>query len=187
MASSILSSLGSKISFSTTNETTGYPVWANLKIVDVSIEGQSENSDFPISLQQYANGTTYLGLQSADMNAIKVLMPTRIIIDGIAPDISTVQSVLSAFGNTQATFTILTKGFLSQQLSVTNVEIDQNAEVLSAALIKITLERTKPAAPSAYAPAQPSDLASIGSVLQTLGSALTSSVTGLYNTVATAL
>jgi len=187
MASSILSSLSSKISFSITNELTGYPVWANLKIVSVNIELQSDNSDYPMALQQYSNGNVYLGFQTADLNALKVLDPDRIVIEGIAPDISTTKSILSAFGNTQATFTVITKGIMSQSLAVTNVEIDQDADILSAALINITLERTMPPGVAGYNPAQPSDSTSIGSALQTLGSALTSSVTGLYNTVASAL
>ena len=187
MAQSILSSITSKVSFVAINEITGHAIWTNLKIIDVDLDGSSQNTDYPVSLEQYANGTLYKDLQAADVQALKVQEPTKVVIHGICPDISTIGSILSVFSNTMATVAITSKGVYSNTLSVVSVEIDQDANVLSAAKVTINLERTLPTPPTTgYAPAQGADFTSAGSIIQTLSSSLTSTVSSLYNTVSSA-
>jgi hypothetical protein len=184
MANSILSSLLSKTSFKATNELTGYPCWTNLQIIDVNFDGGAGSSDFPMSQLQEIDGATSQGLQVADIQALKVLTPTKVTIHGICPDISTVESILATFVNVQSTLTISSKGVVSATLSITSVEVDQSPDVLSASKVIIVLERTLPPQPStSYAPAQAADAPSIGSRLQTLAGGLTTTVGNLYNSV----
>jgi hypothetical protein len=187
MSQSILSSIVSKISFYAVNELTGHPVWTNLKIIDVDIEGSSENTDDPISETQYVDGTTHSAIRMADLKAVKVQSPTKITVHAICPDISTIESVLSTFNDTQSTVSVTTKGVNTKTMSVVSVDIKQDSDALSVSLITIILERTMPAPiTSGYNPSQASDSTSIGSRLQHLATNLTSTVGKLYNTVSSA-
>lgn len=186
MANSILSSLLGKTTFAAINELTNFQCWTNLQIVDVEIDAESANTDYPLSTTQYSPSGTYVSLTAADIQSIKVIRPTKMRITGICPDISTIESVLTTFANAQFTVAITTKGLTAVSMAVLTVEIEQTPEMLSAARMVIELERATPPVAVTYAPAQAADQPTLGVRLQTLAASATATVTSVYNKVSSA-
>lgn len=184
MPNSILSSALSKPQFVATNDVTGQVVWSNLGIVDVEIGSSSANTDFPISNQQEdQGGTIYQSILTADVESIKIIQPTVLRVTALCSDLSTIESIIQIFSDTSSTLSISTKSIITNFLCLTEVDIMQSAEMLSAAKITMVFEQGQPSEQSGFAPAQSADSSVYGVSVLTLNSA---PLSALANTISAA-
>lgn len=181
MADSILSSLLSKPQFTVTNESDGRKMWSKLGIVDVEIDASAATTDYPISDQQInQDGVVSEFLRLADIKAIKVMQPSLVRVRAMCDDVSTLSSVIQAFNDTKLTLSISSKSVITKNLCLTDIEIDQSSDVISAAVLTILLEQAQPPSNSGFSPAQFGDLSVYGVSVLSLA---TSPISALTNTV----
>lgn len=181
MADSILSSLLSKPQFIVTNESDGRKMWSKLGIVDVEIDASAATTDYPISDQQInQDGVVSEFLRLADIKAIKVMQPSLVRVRAMCDDVSTLSSVIQAFNDTKLTLSISSKSVITKNLCLTDIEIDQSSDVISAAVLTILLEQAQPPSNSGFSPAQFGDLSVYGVSVLSLA---TSPISALTNTV----
>lgn len=167
MPQSILSSLLSKPQFNAINELTGTTVWAKLGIMDVEIGSSSENTEKPISNQQVSDKATYQSILTQDIQAAKIIQPDRLRVTALCDDISTLENVLATFSDTSATISINTKSIITSFLVLTEVDVEQTGDMLSASKVIMTFEQAQPPANSGYAPEQAADASVYGVSIQT--------------------
>jgi hypothetical protein len=190
MAGSILSMIASsflgKVAFSAKDEKTGNAVWTTIKIKDVEIDSSSANSSNPIYSGASADQSTVTSLLSSDIQTLKIIQPSKLKIICFCNNNSAVMEIISSFLDTQSTLTIKTKGITANNMSVIDVEIEQNPDMISATRVIIDLEQTlPPTAASTFNPAQSSDAAPYGVSIQTPASAAISP-TDLFNKISSA-
>jgi hypothetical protein len=167
MAQAILSTLTSKPQFIATNENTGTTIWGKLGIVDVEVSSDSANTDMPISNQQVSDGATYQSILAADLQSVKIMQPSRLRVTALCSDISTQENVISTFLDNTVTISINTKSIITSYLVLSDVDIEQSGEMLSAARIVMVFEQAQAPANSGYAPEQSADSSVYGVSVQT--------------------
>lgn len=166
MASTILSTLFGKPIFSVQNEKTGRAIWTDLGIVDVEFMLSSENTDQPLSNQQVSNDSVYQSILSTDIQSVKIMSPTRIRVTALCSNLSTVKSIISYFDDSSNTMTVNSKSIITQSLAISEVDIEQSPEIISAVKIIIVFERAPTAQATKYSPAQAADQSVYGVTLQ---------------------
>jgi hypothetical protein len=183
MASSLIQSAFGNTSFTAVNELTGIACWKDIKVKDVEVDSSALNTNNPITVEQATERSSLTSLLSADINTLKIIQPSMMRITCFCIDLSSIESIVNVFNDTQTTLTITTKGITANNMAVITVDIDQTPEMTSAAKVVIELEQTAPAPTgSLFYPSQSSDESSLGVSVQTPPSAVTSA-TGLYNMV----
>lgn len=180
MAQSILSSLLSQVSMRITNDATSLVLWANLKVKTVEIFDDSSTSDEPLQVLQAADKETIQSIQPADLESTKIINPSRVKITGFAPDLDTLEGLISSFSDLTLTCSMSSKAIIVQYLIPTSIEIEQSSEMLSAAKIIVNFEQAQSPALSAFDPSQSGDESSYGVRIQSPPS-LSTSVNALYN------
>ena len=171
MPNSILSSLFGKAQFTANDSDTGYTLWTNLKITDVEIDASSANSDAPMGVVQFQNDQTFTDLKNIDLSNNKILQPARIRISAIAPDLSTLESVIAAFADVTLTIDVSSKSVVSSRMVLAHVEIEQSPKMLSASRVMMELEQAAPVSTASdYDPTQPADQNTTGIRIQSLPS-----------------
>lgn len=183
MAASLIQSAFGKTSFTALNEVTGIKCWSAIKIKDVEVDASSLNTSNPITVESATERSSLASLLSSDINTLKIISPSRMRITAFCEDLSTVESIIDIFNDTQATLTITTKGITANNMALIMVDIDQTPEMTSVAKVIMELEQTAPA-PTAnlFYPSASSDDSSYGVSVQTPPSFATSA-TALYNRV----
>ncbi|USN16322.1 hypothetical protein PLUTO_00060 [Luteibacter phage vB_LflM-Pluto] len=200
MAQSILASALGNSGAVFVNELTGTRCWTAIKIVSVEPLSDSSNSDVPLSVEQVTESTVAIGLLSSDIETAKIMRPSRIRIEAICEDISTIESILALFADTTATISVTSKSIIANSMAVTNAIAVQDSEMLSASRVFIELEQVDPTQAASFNPLSSSDASNYGLSVQapiTVGSALRqigsqigttlnnagSAVVGLYNRI----
>jgi hypothetical protein len=167
MPQSILSSILSKPQFVATNESSNSVLWPQLGILDVEISNDSENSDKPISNQQLSDKATYQSILTQDIQAAKIIQPSRLRVTALCADISTLENVLATYSNLSATISINSKSIITQSLMLTAVDVEQTPEMISASRVVMVFEQAQPPANSGFAPEQAADASVYGVSIQT--------------------
>lgn len=166
MPASLLSTLLGKPQFTATNENTNTTIWSKLAIVDVEIGSYSANSEYPISNQQVSDSKTYQSVLSEDIQSVKIIQPSRLRVTALCNDLSTVENVISTFMDDTVTISINTKSIITSYLVLSDVEIEQTGEMISASKIILIFEQAQPPAHSGFAPEQAADSSVYGVSLQ---------------------
>lgn len=157
MTQSILSTLLGAPSFSVTDDSTGVKIWTDLGIVDVEIALSSENTDQPLSNQQINDVTTWQSILSADIASVKIISPDRVRVTALCADLSTVKSIIAYFNNLSATMSISSKSLITRSLVMSECDIEQGPEMISAVRIVMVFEQAQPSESTGFAPEQPAD------------------------------
>lgn len=157
MTQSILSTLLGSPSFSVVDESTGVAIWTDLGIVDVEVILSSENTDQPLSNQQIADSGTYQSILAADVQSVKIISPSRLRVTALCSNLSTVKSIIAYFSNLTATMAISTKSIITRSLIMSETDIEQSAEMISAVRIVMVFEQAQPSESTGYAPQQDAD------------------------------
>jgi hypothetical protein len=157
MAGSILSTLLGAPSFSVTDESTGAAIWTDLGIVDVEVMLSSENTDQPLSNQQVDDISVWQDILAADVASVKIISPDRLRVTALCADLSTVKSIIAYFNNLTATMSINTKSIITRYLALSECDIEQSGEMISAVRIVMVFEQAQPSESTGYAPAQDAD------------------------------
>lgn len=166
MAQSILSSLLAKPVFVAKNEAYDFAIWSDLGIVDVEITSSSDNTESPISNQQVADSGTYESIQAQDVQTTKIIEPSRLRVTALCANISTIESIISTFLDTTATISISTKSIITNYLVLTEVDVEQTGDMISASKVLMTFEQAQAPANSGYAPEQAADASVYGVSIQ---------------------
>lgn len=182
MANSILSAVLPSSAFRVYNERNNTQVWKSLAVSRVQIDVASANAKNPLSNVQRSQTGTYQLLMKQDVEASKIIRPTRMLITGFIPDISTVENVIASWLSRQTTFTIMSRGVIGDNMAVINVEFEQSPEMLSAQKVTIEVEQAAVATFNKFDPAQPADQSTYGIRIQTPSSVL-GTVASVYNRV----
>jgi hypothetical protein len=167
MPGTILSSIFGRPSMSITNEATQAALWTALGVVDVEIIIASENSDKPLSNQQISDEKAYQSILSADIGTVKIISPTRLRITALCADLSTIKSIISTFDDPTATMSINTKSVITRFLAMSEVDIEQNADMISASRVVMVFEQSQPVESSGFNPEQAADQSVYGISLAT--------------------
>ncbi len=182
MANSILSSIFSAANFTAVDSDSGFTLWPSIKVIEVEIGVRSATSDEPLSVVQYVNQTVSQSLQEADVQASKIILPSNIRVTAIASDLSTLESIISSFANTQLTIDITSKSVISSSMVVVDLEIEQTPRMISAARLVMELQQAIPPSSPSFDPSQTADQNTYGVRIQTLPSA-TTTIASLYSSV----
>ena len=166
MANSILSTLLQKPQFKAVNEKSGSALWSDLAIVAVEIDNSSDNTEKPISNQTIVDNQTVQLIQEQDIQSIRIILPSRLKVTALCSNISTVENVISTFLDDTVTISVTTKSIITSYLVLTDVEIEQSAEMISASKITLIFEQAQPPASSGYAPEQSADSSVYGVSIQ---------------------
>lgn len=167
MANLILASLLSTGNLKVFNEATRYQIWKSLKIISVEIGLDSSNSDEPISTAQLSESSTYIALLTEDIQSAKIIRPAHMRIVAMCNDISTLESILSIYADTTSTLSITSRSIITDSLALTDVEVVQLPESLSASRVTLELEQAIPPAVNSFNPAQSQDSSTFGVRIQT--------------------
>jgi hypothetical protein len=182
--SSIISEITGQAAFVITSDATGLPIWKNAKIVSVEINSTSDNTDHPVSTNELSGPITFALLAPADYNSIKILKPSHLRLTVICPDLSTIESILTNYADTQFTCSITTKSVIIKSMCIATVEIEQTPQMLSATRVTMILEQVllSEAAAAGFLPSQDADASMYGVLVQT-PTPITQTVSGLYTKV----
>ena len=183
MTNSVLSSLFSRPNTRFVNTKTNSQVMKGVKVVAAEIISASHNTDHPVSTEQLSESTTYTDLLSADIKTVKILRPACMRFKMIAPTASDLNAILTVFSSVEMTLTITSKSVMVPNMALTQLEIDQSPDMLSATMVEAEFEQVNPvsAIPS-YDPQQPSNQSNIGISVQQPPT-LAQSAQDLYNRV----
>jgi hypothetical protein len=162
MTASILSTLLGKPTFTVTDEATGAVIWTDLGIVSVEVMLSSENTDQPLSNQQVDDISTWQDILAADIQSVKIISPDRLRVTALCSDLSTVKSIISYFGNLSSTLSINTKSIITRYLVMSECDIEQSGEMISAVRIVMVFEQAQPSESTGYAPQQGADQSGYG-------------------------
>jgi hypothetical protein len=157
MPGSILSTVLGAPSFKVTDEATNAAIWTDLGIVDVEISNSSENTDQPLSNQQVDSSGTFQSIFSKDVASVKIISPSRLRVTSLCADLSTVKSIIAYFNNLTATMSINTKSIITRYLVLSECDIEQSGEMISAVRVVMVFEQAQPSESTGYAPAQAAD------------------------------
>ena len=166
MAASLISQFIKPANFKIYDEQYGITVWADLRIDRVTIDTQANTSHNPISTEYVANGTQTSDALAADLLATKVLQPVKVVAETFVESISTVLAVIVAFQVVAKTFRITSKGLRAEGMAITDIEIDQSTEMLSAVSLKLTFEQAEITDTTGYNPSQSGDSSTYGISVQ---------------------
>lgn len=171
MPSTILSALTSKPGFVATNENIGTAVWSKLGIVDVEVDAASANSDSPLSDQQVTSSdlnsaNVYTSVLQADIQTVKIIQPTRLRVTALCDDLSTLENIISTFMNNTVTISINTKSIITSYLVLSDIDIEQTGDMISASKVVMNFEQAQPPENSGFAPEQAADTSVYGVSLQ---------------------
>lgn len=177
MALSLLSSLSSALGgssggsspLSITNATSGSKSIKTVKPVSVTIKMTST-----IMRHMREDGQTF-----ADT---RIIQPTSISIEGIAPDFNTIKQVNALLQDRTNIYNVTSKGVTVKQLMADSNQMPQTAQYLSAGQIKLEMRQvlTKSVEPAVCAQSGDTSLVSAG---LSLLSAAASTVSGLVSKV----
>ena len=185
MASSFFSLIPglSQSLFTITDADQGISILQNLKIIRVEIDSDSENADVPMQNTGNVDSATLTSISVVDTNTSKIIKPSIMRVQAIAPDQSTIDEMLYAFASTTSLYDIVSRGIVMNSACVTTIEITQGADMISACRVEITFEQaTPPEAAGGFDPSMAPDQSTYGISVQSPTS-LTSTVADLYNTV----
>lgn len=187
MANSAFSSIAGWITgqsaFQAINELTGVTLWDKIGVVRVEVPSEAEETKEPLSNIQFKTTGSYLNLLETDIQAIKIIKPSRMRITAICGDLSTQESIVASQKDLLLTITVFTKSVISENLVITDVTFEQTPDSLSAT--KVTIECEQGIAPSStqFNPAQPGDQSALGFRIQQ-PSVSSTTVAGLFSKVA---
>jgi len=182
MPNSIISSVLNAAQFRIYDDRSGDQIWKSLGILSVNTDSESANSQKPLSNIQLSGNATFNRLQSTDVEGSKIIRPSMIKVVGMVPDITTTEAILSAWGNVFLTVTLQSRGVIAENMTVTNVVIEQSPEWTSADRITIELEQIAIPSIMGYRPSQQADKSAVGLKIQTPNTTA-QNVAAIYNRV----
>ena len=192
MANSLISGvvdslLGSAIpAFSATDDQTGLAIWTKLAIKNVEIDSSAASTIHPIGSEKAMEGGTLQSILSADIRTIKIIRPSALRITAFATSVPAIEAVISTFIDVKSTVTIKSRGIIVLGMAVSNIEIIQSPDMLSAAKMIIDMEQTYlPVAQSGFDPSSSINqtVKSAYGVIVSSANSLTSNVTSVYNKI----
>jgi hypothetical protein len=183
LITSIVDLIGGHSSLEIINDIKGTKIWSAAKCVSAEIESESAVTDNPIMPLDTTDPDTNTKLMQQDELTLKIIRPSRVRLSLIAPDLSTLESIINDFNDVQLTVSITTKSVIIQSLCILEVGIEQTPQMLSAARVNITLEQAVlPTVIGGFFPANSSDMSVYGVQFQT-PAPISQTVSGLYNNI----
>jgi hypothetical protein len=166
VADSIFTTHYNRPQFLATNENLGSDaravIWEGLAVVDVEVSPSAAVTDFPLVLDDPKDYVTTQEIQAKDLEAVRILQPTRIKVIALIKDISILDNIISTFKKDDVTVSINTKSILTKNLVLTEVSVSQSAEMVSASKVEMTFEQAQPPLGSGYVPEQAADASVYG-------------------------
>ncbi|QDH49604.1 hypothetical protein KYLE_48 [Pantoea phage Kyle] len=164
------------------DEQTGLAKFTRLTVLSADILTNATTTDNPM------NATPTEALESVEnslltnIKSVKVLMPSSLTLNCLVTDQSTSDSIMHAWSDQEATFTITSRAIISQAMALVNVEFKQTNQNTSAIIATLTFEQTAEAQLSNFDPKQAADRDTLG-ITTKVPTSLTSTVGNFYNNV----
>lgn len=152
MATSLLSSLFGRNTFKIKNESTGAIQWINLKIINVDILLEASSMDHPMFTKDAVDANGYIKLLEIDITNGKIITPSKMKIKAIAPDLTTVESIIAGFIDLVTTYEISTKSVISSSMFMSDLLITQSSDNLTSTELVMEWEQATQPNPSSFDP-----------------------------------
>jgi hypothetical protein len=161
MADTILTARYSRPQFLATNENLGTDasavIWEGLAIVEVEVSPSAGTTDFPLFIDSPKDSPTTEKIQSDDLQAVKIIQPAKLRLSAIVADLSKLENIISVFKDETVTISVNTKSIITKNLILTELNVSQNADMLSATKVDMTFEQVAQPENSGYSPEQAAD------------------------------
>jgi len=198
----LIDQLFSRSPLTVINELHGVQTWDKLGVISVDILPDAITATQPVSLPTYTDKNLSIEGSRLDSKNAKVIQPTRLVIKAVTKDLALVESIMGDFADVMSTFSVTSKGIISDSMAIIELDIDFSPENTDSYLLTIRMEQAERMKLGEYDPESPSDESTYGIRVQspqpsvfekaldglavessgTLNS-FTSSVSGLYNKV----
>ncbi len=170
MADSILTTHYNRPQFVATNENLGSDakakLWEGLAVVDVEITPSAAVTDFPLVMDSPKDSNTTEQIQAADLQAVKIMQPSRLKVSALIANLSILENIISTFKNDAVTVSIDTKSIITKNLVLTEVHVTQSPDMLTASKVEMIFEQAQPPKGSGYVPEQAADATVYGVGIQ---------------------
>lgn len=157
MALTLITANFNRQSFVAKDETTSDVLWRGMAVVEVDVGGTAGVTDFPLAVDGPKDSATTEEIQTLDIQAAKIINPTRLKVSALIKDISIVENIISTFNDPTITLTVNTKSIIVEHLVMVDLEIQQSADMLSAAKVDMNFEQAQLIFGEEYLPEQAAD------------------------------
>lgn len=163
MASSLINTLFGKVAFAIVDESFDYPRWGGLKILNVDIMLDSSIIDQPVAVQEGLADEGFISLLEIDISNGKIIQPVKVRVRAIAPNLSTVEGLMSGFVDSITTYSITSRSVISSSMYMTDLQIIQTPDNLSSTEVVIEWEQSAiPANLPPFTPDNPANNSKFG-------------------------
>jgi hypothetical protein len=168
MADTILTAVFSRPQFVATNEATKVEVWRGIAIIEVEISPSAALTDMPMAIDGPKDSQTTSTIREEDIKSAKIVQPTKLRVSAIINGISMLESIITLFNDETVTMSVNTKSIITDHLVMTDLEIQQTPDMMSAARVNMTFEQAQPPVNFGFLPEQPADASIYGFGVQEL-------------------
>jgi hypothetical protein len=168
MADTILTAAFSRPQFQAKNEATNAVVWQGIAIVDVDIDSQAALTEMPMAIDGPKDSQTTSNILEEDIKVAKIIQPVKLRVTALIKDLSMLEGIITLFNDETVTMSVNTKSIITDHLVMTDLEITQTADMISASKVVMTFEQAQPPAGSGYLPEQAADASVYGFGIQSL-------------------
>ncbi len=168
MADTILTAVFSRPQFVAKNEATGVVVWEGIAIVDVDLDSKAALTELPMAIDGPKDSQTTSNILEEDIKTAKIIEPGKLRVTAMINDLSMLESIITLFNDETVTMSVNTKSIITDHLVMTDLEITQTPDMISASKITMSFEQAQPPAGSGYAPEQAADASVYGFGIQSL-------------------
>lgn len=187
---SILTAAFSRPQFLASNENLGGDalavLWKGMAVVEVDLIPSAAVTDHPLINNDPKDSATTEKIENTELQALKIIQPSKIRVSAIVGDISTLEKIISTFKDETVTISINTKSIITKNLVMTDLRITQDGDMLTASRVEMLFEQAAAPAGAKFTPEQSGDSSTYG-----IGVADPKSITGgfgsLGNSITTAL
>lgn len=158
----------------------GFRQWDQLKVDSIEISVDSAMADIPFSTSNLTTEMQVTNSLMADLRSGKIIRPSKIKAKLICSDISTILGIISVFEDVTSTLDITSKEIMSYNMAMTDIELRQSPDKLSATDLMITFDQVPIRSGDNINPSQDGDRPSVGISVNGRTGLLTSA-TELYN------
>jgi hypothetical protein len=160
--SSILTTFFNRPQFTATNEGSRAVLWKGLAIVDVEINPAANITQMPLSADLDKDSDTTEKIKVDDVKTIKILQPIKLRVSALIGDLSVLENIVSTFKNETVTISVNTKSIITNDLIMTDLEITQSEDMVSASRVEMTFEQSESPRGDTYSPEQSADASTNG-------------------------
>lgn len=166
MALTLITANLSRSSFAATNEATSTVLWKGMAVVDVDIDASATVTDYPLAVDGANDAATTEAVQALDVQAVKVIQPSKMRVNALVKDLSIIENMIALFNDPTITMSVNSKSIIAEHLVMTDLEIDQSADILSAARVSMAFEQAQIPTGEGFLPEQAADASVYGLSVQ---------------------